>query len=128
MATGAVPLALVAVWWSGILDEGARAGTIVAVCCGRQAGVAQLAAHLSCKQGVRGSSPLVGSLTSIFSSGPVTVVCQPTALPTAFKGEAVWIDGFQRGKDSRVDRSAPEIEVEGHRHPRVPELVGDHAR
>ena len=92
--------------WPRILGPRLCAGTIVAVCCGRQAGVAQLAAHLSCKQGVRGSSPLVGSVTSKFSSGPVTVVCRPTPLPTALKGEPRWIDGFQRGKDAGIDRSS----------------------
>src|SRR5699024_9694248 len=96
-------------------------------------GVAQLAAHLSCKQGVEGSSPFASSL--IRQNAPFIALFLPEA--------STYASTFELGGGARVDRfegreypwvglATAQIDVLGHRHPRVAELVGDgpsgHAR
>lgn len=73
--------------------------------------MAQLVAHLSCKQVVRGSSPLVGSLTSGDASSGVVVRIRSTAYATTLTGLRR-VDLFRGPQDERVDGVPAEVNAD----------------
>ena len=93
------------------------------------AGVAQLVAHLSCKQVVEGSSPFASSEIKGNTSLPTLRKAEAsTFASTLARRRGLRVRRFERRQHPRIMLPTAQIDVLRHRHPRVAELVRDDPR